>query len=256
MASKTFLTISKKECSTVYKNILDNSDKKWESGKKLADTGEYGGATSLAIISIEELVKGLIVFIDGQGFDFRRVKGMKSIFENHQIRYLIAFSMFVMGLAGEELVKLVQSFKGRPQELTTLMNKIKTDKEFLRTTGTRYVLKKLVVLKNEFDWFSRVDIFRQDGFYCDYDEQLKNPISITEEDYRHVISRLEKVRLVGKALIDSFDTKDEVYLEHIRKMKRDFKAKRFYDKIGESLATVRQSRESPFDLIKNSMKKK
>lgn len=255
MASKTFLTISKKECAVVYKDILSNSDKKWESGEKLADNEEYGGATSLAIISVEELVKGLIVFFDGQGFDFRRVKGMKSIFENHQIRYLIAFSMFVMGFVGEELVKLAQSFKGRPQEFLILTNRIKTDKEFLRTTGTRFMLKKLVVLKNEFDWFSRVDIFRQDGFYCDYEEQLKNPISITKEDYQHVISRLEKVRLVGKTLIESFDTTDKIYLDHFAKMKRDFMTNKLYDKIGESLATVRQSRDNPFDLIKKNMAK-
>src|SRR4051812_38270732 len=98
MSSKTFLTIPKKECLEVYKTILKNSDNKWESGKKLADIGDFGGATSFALISVEELIKALIVFLDGKGFEFRSLKGIDTFFKNHKIRYIIAYAMFAMNL--------------------------------------------------------------------------------------------------------------------------------------------------------------
>jgi len=108
MSSKTFVTISKNECLTVYRNVLEHSDQKWESGKQLAKINDFGGATSMAIISVEELVKSLIIFLDGKGFEFRSIKGISTLFDNHQIRYLLAYTMFAMGLFGDELMKFLK----------------------------------------------------------------------------------------------------------------------------------------------------
>lgn len=251
--SKSFMTIPKKECLIVYKKIWEHSEGKWTSGKKLAEAGDYGGATSFAIISIEELVKCLIVFFDGKGFEFRKVKGIKTIFENHQIRYLIAFAMFIIGLAGEELVKFINAFKNDPQGLAAFVKRLQTDKEFLESTVARFALRKLVILKREFDWFSQVDIFRQEGFYSDYNEQLKSPISITKDDYEEVINRLEKVRLVGKYLIESVETKDMLFQKQIGNIRRDFKANKIYEKAGTALTSVKLSKVNPFEFIKGKM---
>jgi len=116
-----------------------------------------------------------------------------------------------------------------------------------------YALRKFVLLKKEFEWFAKVDIFRQDGFYCDYAEQLKNPITISSVDYEQVIIRLEKVRTVGKEIIEAFETADEATIEQITQIKRDFKQKKYYEKFSRALTTVRQTRENPFELIKKNI---
>ncbi len=255
MSSKTFLTISKKECLIVYRDILENSDKKWDAGKKLADIEEYGGATSMAIISVEELIKALVVFLDGKGFEFRNVKGMDAIFNHHQIRYFLAYAMFVMSLFGEELLKFIGKVRENPNSIIILSEEIKNDKEFFEKNIKFYLFRKMILIKEEFNWFSKVDIFRKEGFYCDYDDQLKNPIKITKEDYYGVFQRLERVKKIGIALIDSFNIQDEKTTEQFDNIKRDFKQKDYYQKIGDSLATMRKTRQSPFDLIKQSFDK-
>lgn len=71
-------------------------------------------ACSFAIISTEELVKAFIVFWDGQGFNFRKIKGMSTIFRNHRIRYFILFLLYVMGLLNDELRKLMSTVIQKP----------------------------------------------------------------------------------------------------------------------------------------------
>lgn len=250
MESKTFLNISKEECSIIYKKIIENSDNKWNSGKKIAETKEYGTATSLAIISIEELVKALIVFFDGYGFEFRKVKGIKSIFENHQLRYFIAFIMFVLNLVGEELIKFLQKFHDNPEEMIKTMERMTSNEKQLNQIGFRYLLRKMVLVKNEFDWFAKVDLFRQEGFYSDYENQLKSPISINENDYNQLILRLEKVRVVGRELISSFESKNPEAQKNRERLKMYFKDKQIYDKISNALNSTKQSKATPFEFIK------
>lgn len=251
MSSKTFLTISKKECLEVYTSILKNSDQKWEAGKNLAAINDYGGATSMAIISVEEMVKALIVFLDGKGFEFRNVKGMDTVFKHHQIRYLIAYAMFALSLVGDELFKFLAKIRENPSEVIRMDEAmVQNEEEFFEKNIKQYLFRKLIQLKREFDWFSQVDIFRQDGFYCDYDEQLKNPITISSYDYEQVIQRLEKVLKVGKEIILAFENQDEKLTDQFKDIKRNFKQKKYYQHIENLLATVRQSRETPFDLIK------
>jgi len=253
MSSKTFLTISKNECLTVYKDIYENSNKKWFAGKKLAEIGEYGGATSMAIISIEELIKALVVFFDGMGFKFRGVKGMDAIFNHHQIRYFLSYAMFVMGIFGDELLNFINKIQQNPKIIKKLNDGLKNDEDFFEKNLKFYVYRKLVLIKEEFNWFSKVDVFRQDGFYCDYEEQLKNPIKITDIEYYGVIQRLERVRKIGFEIIDSFNEQDEMTVKTLNYLKQNFNQKNYYEKIGNSLTTLKKTRQNPFDFIKQKI---
>lgn len=250
MSNKNFMTISKRECLKAYKQIVLNSDKQWESGKKLAAMGDYGGATSLSVISVEELIKSIIIFLDGKGFEFRsRTEGIQTLFKNHQIRHLIAYLIFVMGVMGDDLISFLEPFRKNPQELPKLIHETQTNPIEFEKKVQRYALRKMVLLRQEFIWFSKIDIFRQDGFYCDYDEQLKNPIDIGEDDYKGLHFRLEKVRKVGKGLIDSFNDQESALTEHVKKMKEDMITKNYYVFIGKALSKVRQTRGNPFEHI-------
>jgi len=249
MSSKTFATISREECLSVYKKILTHSDVKWESGKKLAEMNDAGGAVSLAIISVEELIKAIIIFLDGNGFEFRNVKGMNAFFEQHQIRYILAYAMFAMSLFGEDLLKFIDKVHTNPNEILELNRERKENKSAFDRRIKHYTVKKMVLLKKEFEWFSKIDIFRQDGFYSDYENQLKNPIEINAKDYNEVALRLEKVRMIGKKIIEAFDSADAQIVEQLEKMKNDLKEKKHYEKLGETLLNIRKYKGNPFQLI-------
>ncbi|MBK7683086.1 MAG: AbiV family abortive infection protein [Bacteroidetes bacterium] len=253
MSSKTFLTISKEECLVVYKDIINNSDNKWASAKNLTDLKDYGASTAMAIISIEELVKSIIVFLDGKGFEFRTIKGIGIIFRNHQIRHLIAFAMFVVSVFGDDLFKFLAKIRENPNEIEKFSENFKKENHELFERKLKfYLIRKIIRLKGEFDWFSQADIFRQDGFYCDYDESLKTPISISAKNHKEVIHRLEKVREVGKAIIEAYECTDEITVKYLKLAVKECKKQNLYFQIGNSLASVRQTRTNPFHLVRKS----
>lgn len=253
MSSKTFLTISKEECLVVYKRVIEHSDIKWDSSKSLANAGDLGGAVSMAIISVEEMIKALVVYLDGNGFEFRRIKGMDIVFNHHQIRFLIAYAMFVVGSFGEDLINFITRIRENPEQLAKMTESMKeAGPKYYEKHFKYYVLKKLALLKSEYKWFSQVDLFRQEGFYSDYEQQLKTPISITLEDYEKVIQRLEKVRKIGKGIIEAFEDKDPLTKEGLENLKKKFKQEKLYKHMETSLSKVRQTRNSPFDTVRKS----
>lgn len=253
MDNKTFLNISESECLIVYKEILENSDKRWESGRMLANNGDFGLGISSSIISIEELIKAIIVFLDGRGFELRKIKGMSSFFRNHEIRYVVAYSMFVIGLFGEDLIKALKRIKEEPEWLLKMSKEMKNDKEFFEKRLRFYSLRKFVTLKRELNWFSKVDLFRQEGFYCDYKASLKSPIQVSEIDFNEVIKRLEKVRHVGNSLIQAMETDQEEYIKQFSNFSSDFKKSQYADKIACALDGIKKTRKRPFELLKERL---
>lgn len=247
------MTISAEECLTVYKQILINADAKWNTANKLAEIGDYGSAVSHIIISIEELMKALLIYFDGKGFQFRRVKGMNTFFKNHQIRYVIAYTLFVMAIFGDELKKFLLKLRENPEDMLRLSKEIK-DEDYFEKKLKIPLLKKLSLLKKEFNWFSDVDLSRQSGFYMDYKEDLKSPLDITSQDYIKFKKNMAKVRKVAKELIDVFEQNaPETELQLIN-LKKDFRQKDYYSKIENALSKLKASKESPFKLIKMQLK--
>lgn len=250
MASKTFMTLSKKECLTHYRKVLETSDSNWKSGLILAKEQQYGNAMSMAIISSEELVKALIILLDGRGFEFRSVQGMDALFANHQIRYVILYVMLAVSLSTDEMKEYLGKLKADPVAGFSFVNQITTNDPTALNKLQGYGLELLARLGREFEWFAKVDVYRQQGFYSDYDEQLKTPIEIDSTTYQEALTRLEKVRVVGLGLIETLASSEDLYVNHFTHMRRNLKQNKVYQKIAASLATLRQTRENPFVVIK------
>jgi AbiV family abortive infection protein len=243
---KNFSSLSQKECIEEYKGILQNAERCWKSGEILAKDEDYGRAISLAIISIEEIIKAAVIFLDGKGFRFRKVKGIRLLFRTHQIRYFIAFAMFVVTIFGDDLIKFIQSLREKDKSGLDKLQRDFSDKALLESKAEQYAKEKFLQIAKELEWFSKVDVLRQNGFYCDYDEQLINPIQISRTEYFEVLQKLEKVRKVGAELIRSFDSDDELIAEQLSKALKEFNEndryksiERFLDKVkGKNLFTL------------------
>lgn len=236
---KNFSSLSQKECIEQYKDILQNAERCWRSGEILAKDEDYGRGISLAIISIEEIIKAIVIFLDGKGFKFRKVKGIKLLFRTHQIRYFIAFAMFVVTIFGDDLIKFIQNLRDKDKSGLNKLRKDFSDKAILESKVEQYAKEKFLQIAKELEWFSKVDVLRQNGFYCDYDEQLINPIQISRTEYLEVIQKLEKVRNVGQELIRSFDSDDELIVEQLSKALEDFNKNDRYKSIEKFLDKVK-----------------
>lgn len=245
--NKTFANLSSAECFEVYESILKNSDAKWESAKKIAEN-DYGSATSLAIISVEESIKALVICLDGHGFEFRRVKGMDAFFNRHQVKYLVAFAMMLLNVLLDEMIKLIKHLRENPNDLKVWTTKLKNN-PFFNWKVKFYLLRKTIAIKREFKFFAKIDLFRQDGFYSDYEDGLKSPLNVSEKDFKELMQRMEKVRFATKALIEYVSHPTSEQTKSFDDLKAFLKKEKVYDKIGESLTKIRGSRENPFDQI-------
>ena len=248
MTNKTFHNIPSNECLEVYYEIMDNANSKWRSAVLLVESKDYGSAVSLAVISTEETIKALVIFIDSLGFNFRRIKGMDIIFNHHRLRYALAYIIFAVSLFGDDLKKLALDIRDNPTKVKIYMDEISDDINlFLKRRLRKYAIRKLIQFRRELKWFSKMDVFRQDGFYCDYQDYLKNPIRITKENCNELMVRLTKVR----ETVNSFCL--TLQLEDINKqldnLRIDFIKKGYYNDIAVSIKNMKINRSDPFGTL-------
>lgn len=247
------MTIPRAECNIAYKKILLNSDQKWKTSELVAETGDYSSACSIAIISTEELVKAFIVFLDGQGFSFRNIKGMHNIFRNHRIRYFILFFLYAMGLFNKEIQKLMPKIIKRPPAVLARYNESKMWKKKFRGNLEKYIMQKTEELQLEFERFSTLDALRQASFYTDYDGSLKSPATFTKEDFEIFQSRLSLARFTGEGIINSFIHADEEAMKAIETLKTDCVKQGYYKNIEEAFKYMNDTRLNPFDAFMKSV---
>lgn len=254
MNAKGFQNISAQECILVSAAILTSADKKWESGKTLAEKEDFGGATSLAIISLEEQIKALLLLVDGQGFQFRTIKGMQAFFQNHSLRYIFAYYIFVMAVFGEDLFRFIYRMRDNPDHMKEMISLYQTDKVRMERKIGRYMMRKIIKLSEELEWFSRIDLFRQDGFYSDYNGELKTPIIINKQSYIETMERLIRVRFAGNEIMRALSNPEKEFNDELEKMRQKLLQDKMYDKISEGIAKISRNRKDPFAFMKTCFK--
>lgn len=211
--NKSFLNISRIECDSVSKETILNANKQLEIAEILAQSREYGAAISHLVIGSEELIKALVLHLDSVGFNLRNIRGMKGVFENHQLRYFISFFIFVVSTTIEELKLLFEKYRNgniTALDLEEMNKKLYEENEDFTKYFTQKILTKIEFYLEELKWFRDFDIFRQKGFYVDYDGKLETPLQATEEKYVALKYRIVRVDNFVKELIKDLnnDTKE------------------------------------------------
>ena len=126
---KNFQTLNKKECREASIECFHHAESKYKDALLLASAKSYGNGISNLILCLEETMKGLILSLDADEFQFRsKVKGIKGLFENHKLRYFLGFVMSGVNLLFEDLIALIAKRKNKSNKspsLTTLQKNTK-----------------------------------------------------------------------------------------------------------------------------------
>lgn len=243
MNKDIYLQIPQEECYQAHLVVLGNSEQSWEEAKEFSEKEKYGKAISFQLISIEELIKSLMLLFDSHGFKLRSVNGMEKFFTNHQIRFVLAYFMFVIGIFGEDVTMVLSKFKEDPKELFKRVSRFfKGDPEMSQIVK-RHLFRRFLQIEKELEWFTNLDLFRQDGFYATYDPKTKSSIIISKVEYKAFSEKIQHVRNVGKLLIESFTPENEKFSENLELMFSEINDSNFYDHLEVALSKVKKSKD-------------
>lgn len=246
--NKNFMVLSQVDCVEAYKELFLNADSLYNDAKLLANNASYGRASSLLIHSTEETIKGLILFLDGHGFQFRnKVSGISNLFDNHQLRYVIAMFISFLHIFSEDLKYFRNKVLNEPNFIFELAkNKEKTKDIFLQ-----YAKKKIKIINHEINWFSNLEYLRQDGFYVDYVDEIKTPLHINKTEFEEVLIRIDGMRNTISEIMLYFETNDEFLLKEILKMKKQLIIENWYENLGILIKNIKDRKKDPLKDFSN-----
>ncbi len=248
--NRDFMGLTNTECVNVSKQILDNAAALYDDAKLLAGNKSYGRGTSMLIHCTEETMKALILFLDGNGFQFRRkVSGISNLFIHHKLRYGLAMLVSVLYIFSEDFKTLLKKIHKEPKRFKDSLE----DKKQVGGAVLKYLQTKIMVIIQEVDWFSKAEYLRQEGFYVDFSDEIKSPLQISKQGFDAVLLRTNGMRNVVSGFIDAVESNEDEFAEHLDKLKQQFIDENWYAKIGSLIETYKNREVNPLDALSNGL---
>jgi AbiV family abortive infection protein len=233
-----FLNISREECLNVYPTIIENAEMHFRVSQILAKSSEFGVAISHLVLGSEELVKAVIIFCDGIGFEIRKIKGAKLFFGDHQTRHLISFilnyaDIFIPLITAQLLIaSKMNNFIESNINLDDEEYNLAMDKKF----GNLYKLDEADLFKKmeRLQFWTKADEFKMRGFYVDYNQKLSIPSQLSEFDFNIAMDAFLNFKKTCFNLIEYWDKIPESQRNIVLKSGKnriDTLMKQFFEKI-------------------------
>ena len=235
---------------------IQNANRHILISEKLHENDENGYAISHLIIGCEELIKALILHLDSVGFRFRQVKGFQSIFENHELRYFLSFILFSMSVFLDDINRVVWDLKEGNQNnrfIDGIINELGENKGALQEKITEILIKKLEFLLSEISWFSEFDLFRQKGFYVDFNNVVVSPLNASADEYNVVKIRVDKIRKTLVEIINGLNQETVKNKVSLDKIFETFKNEKIYTHLENFIARSKKENSGPLNYTANSV---
>jgi len=198
--SKTFLNLDKKESLEVSDHTIKNAIILQETAKYAAENKNFGVATSLMILSIEEVIKAQVLFFQGVGIRVHRIKNANKIFSSHKDKHQVATQL--------QFSKIVEGFI-KAMNYEPKGKKYKTGVRFMDSllgglhdianiiVPVTLISKSIEQMSENVEWLEKANDLKNRGFYVDYKSEIKLPQDIT-------IDTFEKASSINKECYDLY----------------------------------------------------
>ncbi len=254
--SRTFLNISKEECADASLKVLQNSDNKFLIADKLAQDNEYGLAITTLIVGCEESIKALVLHLDSVGFNLRDTKGMRGVFENHELKHFISFVIFIYNIISTEFTSFLKNSFHSVEEYKKF-EKFSQKLQNEDIAAQRLLISKMIRIykkfKAEMEWFSNFEIFRQQGNYVDYHNEIKSPQYATAQDYYSLKARTDKVKDTTREIIETINSNNEENIRQLDELQKVFIMNKIPSKISSFISNTKKSKMSALNYSLNQI---
>ncbi|WP_324719901.1 AbiV family abortive infection protein [Salinimicrobium sp. HB62] len=164
---QTFFTLSSKQSKDLDIPLYLNARHLYNDAALLANkNSSYNRATSLLVLSLEEMIKAVLIKMHSESLQVYNLEGAKNFFGQHKIRHQVAQLMEV-GYAFYEVIEEWEK-KGRKGPLQKAGKLLKV---FLIAYGSNERVKRL----------AKFNDYKNNGLYVNYRDQLLVPKDVIGE---------------------------------------------------------------------------
>ena len=177
----TFINLSAQKSKGIDYSIYKNARQLRKDALLIAENNKsFASATSLLILSSEEVIKSILVLLNSQGYKTYLIKDAKKFFTDHRVRHQLAQLI-------ELSIGVLESFdKKESNKLVTLL---KTKSDFWNGLvngfiGIALASKPLLNSVERVKKLTEFDDKKNQGFYVDFRDRLLIPqIEITKTEF-------------------------------------------------------------------------
>ncbi|MEP1096373.1 MAG: hypothetical protein ABJG78_14750 [Cyclobacteriaceae bacterium] len=99
-------------------------------------------------------------------------------------------------------------------------------------------------------------MFRQEGFYVDFEDEIKTPIKISNEDFQELKVRIDNFRNFLPEFLKSLDPNEQpskVFIDQIKNLQRMFISNNVYEKLGSLVPKMNAKDSDLFHIIRSQL---
>lgn len=245
-APENYRNLSADECFHLAYEFFENADKLYYESIDEAEKHHYGKATFLLIQSLEQTARGLILFLDSKGFEFRKeVEMIDELFHNHSLRSGLTLILSVHHVVAEDLQKVSGKILSKPEKLN----------EWTSTKGLwiSYVLKYLSqyigsAFKEVF-WYTGAGFLRQKAF-SENDSTIDfSKVKVSEKEYNSLLERMDTMRIFIGNTTDIFNEENEVIADKTKGLIKAMKEKDLYSFCNRIIIKIKENKANPASML-------
>lgn len=164
MQELTFINLSKEKSKDLHLDIFKNAKHLKRDSSILADVNKsYSSASSLLILSSEEVIKAILVLLHSHGYRVYLLKDAKGFFKNHEIRHSLQM-LIETGMSLFETVNKWESRKLKKQPPKTSRKWLNNTMQFL--SDAAFVLSNVSTAMNRIEGIKKFNNLKKCGVLC------------------------------------------------------------------------------------------
>ncbi|MDP3946530.1 MAG: AbiV family abortive infection protein [Lutibacter sp.] len=219
----TFNTLSIEKSKYVDNAIFKNARQLKKDALLIANTYKsFASATSLLILSSEEIIKAILILLRSEGYKIYDIKGANKFFKDHKIRHEIA-QLIEMG-AG--LFDVASKWEDRKPNKIAKTNIKWLDKMVNGVFDIVEASKPLIDSAKRIEILESFNELKNNGLYVDYKNEIIEPhIAVNQLSYNNTKEIVDRVFRFYKGLRLLFHPKiaNHLPLKEINSIKSDLK---------------------------------
>lgn len=207
--------LSDEECLDASKKAILTADLHKKSAETLSKNGDYGIPVSHLIISTEQSVIGILLYLQHLGMNVRNVPSVHMFFTDHIIKHRLATMISLM----YPMLKLFMGFAQKVKEKLHNPNahiEYSEEEEALISKDENKIQHIFKDLPEMLDWWDEANTQKNKGFYVDYSDSLETPMQVSDLEYIRAI-----------VIVDNFQKQISEILSYLEKAteedKKEFK---------------------------------